>query len=152
MNDRNTPQEMSEALAELVDFADNLDKTIRQVLDGYCRHESPVSAPWAGYVRSDEIREFTLRAMTQGGAAIGALRRRLNFLHRWIHAGMVGWDSTMASVSPKLQGHLFGPLGAGSDPNCKVRDYVTQGGDAAFGQHMRELCVEQIAKAFMAAS
>ncbi len=148
--DPDTPRRMVAALVELVDFSDNLDRTIRTVLSAYCPEQSPVRGPWAAYVRAHNLPEFAKRTMVQGTPAIKALGKRLDYLHRWTHAGLVAWDSTMVSIGSELRAHLLGPNGSGSDPNCKIREYVTRAGQEGFEQHIRECCIQKVASAFTA--
>ena len=61
---------------------------------------------------------------------------------------MLGCDSAIESVASELHSHLMGEVGAGSDANRKIRDYLRDDGHELFLQHIKELRSQKLAEAF----
>ena len=73
---------------------------------------------------------------------------RLRLLNSWTQAGMVGCDGAIESIASVLQEHLMGSVGAGSDPQRKIRDYIRDDGHELFFQRICELRSQKLAETF----
>ncbi len=142
-------ERLVDAFCELVRFVDDFDKGMRVFLGQYTRHHPSVKVPWDVYARRDDV--YTTAKQTvapQGGKPVGLLKMRLRVLYSWGYAAMLGCDSAIESVASELHSHLMGEVGAGSDANRKIRDYLRDDGHELFLQHIKELRSQKLAEAF----
>jgi len=138
-----------DAFSELVRFVDDFDKSMRVFLNRYCQYHPSVKVPWEAYAKGDDLTEFARRTVAAlGGRPVGPLKMRLRLLYSWTYAAMVGCDSAMESLASELQSHMMGPVGAGSDPNRKIRDYVKDDGPERFNQYIKELRSLRLAETY----
>lgn len=146
---RQAGERLVDAFIELVRFVDDFDKSMRVFLGRYTKHHPSVKVPWDAYANGGELLEFVRRTVApQGGRPVGPLKMRLRLLYSWTQAGMVGSDAAIESIGSELQGQLMGSVGAGSDPNRKIRDYVRDDGHLLFLQHIKELRSLKLAETF----
>ncbi len=142
-------QRLVDAFVELVRFVDDFDKSMRIFLSRYCHHHPSVKVPWEAYAKGDDLYEFARRTVSaKGGRPVGPLKMRLRLLYAWTYAGMVGCDAAVESIGSELQSHMIGSVGAGSDPNRKIRDYLRDDGHLLFLQHIRELRSLRLAETY----
>lgn len=142
-------ERMVDSFIELVRFVDDFDKSMRVFLGRYTKYNPSVKLPWDAYAKGDDLVQFVQRTVAPvGGRPVGPLKMRLRLLYSWIYAAMVGCDSAVESIGSELQAHLMGPLGAGSDPNRKIRDFVKADGHLLFAQHIGELRSQRLAETY----
>jgi len=142
-------ERLVDAFIEIVRFVDDFEKSIRVFLGRYTKHHPSVRVPWDAYAKGDDLLQFVRRTVAaEGGRPVGPLKMRLRLLYSWTQAGMVGCDSAIESIGSELQSQLMGPIGAGSDPNKKIRDYIRDDGHLLFAQHISELRSLRLAETF----
>ncbi len=142
-------ERLVDALIELVRFADDFDKGMRVFVGNYTKHHPSVKVPWDVYAKRDDVYKTAQQTVApQGGKPVGLLKMRLRFLYSWTQASMIGCDSAIESIASELYTHLMGPVGAGSDPNRKIKDYLRGDGHELFVQHIRELRGQKLAEFF----
>ncbi|UCE59376.1 MAG: hypothetical protein JSU63_18280 [Phycisphaerales bacterium] len=142
-------ERLVDAFIELVSFVDNFDKSVRPFLNRYCKYNASIRVPWEAFAKGEDVIEFAKGTVAaKGGKPVGPLRFRLRLLHSWTYAAMVGSDAAMESIESELRTHMLGPVGAESNPNCTLREYLRNGGDEKFLQHIRELRSKRLAETY----
>lgn len=143
------PERLVDAFIELVQFADDFDKAMRVFLGKYTKHQASVKVPWDVYAKRDDVVQTARQTVSaKGGRPVGLLKMRLRFLYAWSQAAMVGCDSAIESLASELQSFMMGPVGAGSDPNRKVKEFLRDDGHELFLQHIRELRSQKLAESY----
>lgn len=138
-----------EGFIELARFVDDFDKSLRVFLGRYTKHHPSVKVPWDAYAKGADLLEFVRKTVApRGGRPVGPLKMRLRLLYQWTQSGMVGADAAVESIGTELQDHLLGSVGAGADPNRKIRDYIRDDGHLLFAQHIKELRSLKLAETF----
>ncbi len=142
-------QRLVDGFIELVRFVDEFDKSIRVFLGRYTQHHPTVRVPWEAYAKGDDLHAIASRTVAvTGGRPVGLLKMRLRLLNQWIVAAMIASDSSFENIASELESHLRGPIGAGSDRNRKIMDFLREDGHELFLQHMRELRSVKLGEAF----
>ncbi|MHC4092856.1 MAG: hypothetical protein ACYSVY_21710, partial [Planctomycetota bacterium] len=142
-------ERMVDAFVELVRFVDDFDKSMRVFLGKYTKHHPSVKVPWDVYAKRDDVRKSAEQTVApQGGKPVGLLKMRLRVLYSWTQAAMIGCDSAIESIASELQSHLMSSVGAGSDPNRKIKEYLREDGHELFLQHIRELRSQKLAETY----
>ena len=138
--DKKAAEHLADAVIETVTSAAAFEKTMAVFLGKYTKHDPSVKVPWDVYMRRDGVHKTAQQTLlAKGGRPVGLLKLRLRFLYRWTEAAMIGCDSVIESIASELHTHLMSEIGAGSDPNRRIRDYIRADGHELFLQHMREL-------------
>ncbi|MBN2559721.1 MAG: hypothetical protein JXQ75_02160 [Phycisphaerae bacterium] len=138
-----------DAFIELANFVHSFELDVRPFLERYTKYNETVKRPWDAYQRYGRIHDTIRSTITvKGGKPVGVLKMRLHGLKSWAIAAMIAGDSAIECVGSELQDHLLGPAGAGSDPNCRVRDYAKRDGHMIFGEHIRELRSQKLSEAY----
>ena len=142
-------ERLVDAFQEFVRFVDDFDKGMGVFLGRYTKYHPSVKVPWEAYTKSDDLTTMVQRMLApQGGRPVGPMKMRLRLTYSWIHAAMVGCDSAIESLGSELQAHLMGPVGAATDANRKIRDYVKADGHLLFAQHVTELRSRRLAETY----
>ncbi len=137
------------AFIELAHFAYEFEQGMRVFLDRYTRHNPSVKVPWEVYAKREDVLKIVQQTVAaQGGKPVGPLKMKLRLLRSWTSAAMIGNDVAVESIASELHDHLMGELGAGSDPNRKIKDYVRADGHHLFQQHIRELRATKLAETY----
>jgi len=137
------------AVVELVSAAQGFEQTMSVVIGRYTKLNQSVKVPWDVYIKKDDLHKTAFQTLLpQGGKPVGLLKLRLRFLYRWAEAGMIATDSVLESIGAELESHLRSEVGMGSDPNCRIRDYIREAGPDLFLQHMRELLSAKLAETY----
>ncbi len=142
-------ERLVDSFVELARFVHDFDKDMRVFLTKYTKHSPAVRKPWSVYAERDDLHQIIQEIVDPvAGKHVGVLRMKLKVCHKWAFAAMVASDSTIESIASELRAHLMGEFGAGSDPNCKVKDYLKKGGNDAFMEHMFKLLSDKLAEVF----
>ncbi|RJP32494.1 MAG: hypothetical protein C4547_13930 [Phycisphaerales bacterium] len=137
------------AFIELAHFAYEFEQGMRVFLDRYTRHNPSVKVPWEVYAKREDVLKIVQQTVAaQGGKPVGPLRMKLRLLRSWTAAAMIGNDVAVESIASELHDHLMGELGAGSDPNRKIKDYLRSDGHHLFQQHIREVRATKLAETY----
>ena len=147
--DQKAAERLADVVVELVNSAHAFERTISVILSRYTKHNPSVKVPWDVYTKRDDVYQTARQTLVpRGGKPVGLLKMRLRFLYKWTEAAMIGCDSVIESIASELQTHLMGELGAGGDPNRRIRDYIRADGHELFLQHMRELLSGKLAETY----
>jgi len=146
--DAKAAEHLADSVIELVSAAQGFEKTMSVFLGKYTKPNPSIKVPWDVYMKQDLLKTAQQVLAPKGGKAVGLLKLRLRFLYRWTEASMIACDSVIESTASELQSHLMGELGAGADPNRKIRDYVRNDGHHLFLQHLREMLSNKLAEVF----
>lgn len=142
-------QRLVDGFIELVRFVDEFDKSMRVFLGRYTQHHPTVRVPWEAYAKGDDLHTVASRTVAvQGGRPVGVLKMRLRLLNQWIVAAMIASDSSFENIASELESHLRGPVGAGTDRNRKIMDFLRDDGHELFLQQIRELRSVKLGEAF----
>lgn len=142
-------ERLFDAFIELVKFADDFDKSVRPFVTKWVRPNPTVRRPWDVYIRSPDMLTMVKGVIAvPSGQPAGVLKVRLRTLKTWIMSGMIASDVALESVSDLLGELIRGPLGMGSDPNIRLRDFQRQGAPEQFQQLISELLSKKLADAF----
>jgi len=143
-------ERLFDTLIELAGFANDVDQMMRPFLARYTKHDVVVKRPWDIYTKMEGVQQVVQQVLAaSGGKPVGVLRVRLQDLKKWTLATLVGSDSAIESIASMLLVELQGPLGMGSDPNCKIKDYIYRNdGTEKFLETMRRVRGEKLAEAY----
>ena len=136
-----------DGFVELVRFVDDFDRLIRPFLAKYTKQHQPIRVSWDVYAKRDDTRKTVQQTLaTVRGKPVGVLKVRLRGLYTFANAGMIANDVTIESIASELHSFLMGPVGAGSDPNRTIKEFLRDDGNELFLQHMRELRTAKLAE------
>jgi hypothetical protein len=142
-------ERLVDTVIELTRFVAELDQAVAPFLGSFTKHNPTVAKPWEVYARSPDLNQVIREIIdAEHGKPAGVCKMRLLGLKRWIMAAILGGDSALESIAQELEGHLRGPVGMGSDPNRKVKDFIRDDGHQLFHQHIRELRSQKLAEAY----
>ncbi len=136
-----------DGFVELVRFVDDFDRLIRPFLAKYTKQHQAIRVSWDVYAKRDDTRKTVQQTLAPvGGKPVGVLKVRLRGLYTFANAGMIANDVTLESIASELHSFLMGPVGAGSDPNRTIKDFLRDDGNELFLQHMREFRTAKLAE------
>ena len=146
---KQTAERMVATFIELVRFVDDFDKLIRPFLAKYTKHNPTVKVPWNVYAKRDDARRTIEQVLAPvGGKPVGVVKNRVRGLYRWTEGAMIACDASIESIASELHTFLMGPVGAGSEPNRTIKEFLRGDGHELFLQHIRELRGLKLADAF----
>ncbi len=136
-----------DGFVELVRFVDDFDRLIRPFLAKYTKQHQAIRVSWDVYAKRDDTRKTVQQTLAPvGGKPVGVLKVRLRGLYTFANAGMIANDVTLESIASELHSFLMGPIGAGSDPNRTIKEFLRDDGNELFLQHMREFRTAKLAE------
>ena len=147
-----TPQaaeRLFDAFMALASFADNLDQDLRPFLDRYTKYNETVRRPWSAYQRLEQLHDAIRSTIeVKGHKPVDVLKMRLANLKAWSVAALLAGDRALEGLGSELEEHMMGPAGVGSNPQCKVREYIKGEGHLLFGQRVLEVRSQTLSEAY----
>lgn len=138
-----------DAFIALAGFAQRLDEDLRPFLNRYMKHNEMIKRPWRAYQQLERISDRIKCTIAIQGQKAELLKMRLGTLRAWTVAALLAGDTGIESLGSELEGHLLGPTGTGSNPQCKVREYIRAEGPTLFAQRVSEIRSRTLAEAYM---